>query len=121
MLNLDTHILLYALAGTLRPRERELLSRELWSVSAIVRWEICKLQQLGRIEIDLDQREVKRIFGRLHTWPLSWDVCRASCQLDVRGDPADQLIAATSIVYDVPLVSRDRELRKSRKIPFATM
>ncbi len=121
MLNLDTHILLHALAGTLRPRERDLLSRELWGVSAIVRWEICKLRQLGRIEIDLDQREVKRIFARLHTWPLSWEVCRASCQLDVRGDPADGLIAATSIVYDVPLVSRDRELRKSRTIPLATM
>lgn len=119
MLNLDTHILLHALAGTLRPKERDLLSRETWSVSAIVRWEICKLQQLGRIEIDLDRREVKRIFGRLHTWPLSWEVCRMSCQLDVRGDPADELIAATSIVYDVPLVSRDKELRRSKTIPFA--
>ena len=63
MLNLDTHILLYALAGTLRPRERELLSRELWSVSAIVRWEICKLQQLGRIEIDPSRRAVTRAVG----------------------------------------------------------
>jgi PIN domain nuclease of toxin-antitoxin system len=119
MLNLDTHILLYALAGTLRPAERRLLVSDVWSISAIVRWEICKLQQLGRIELDLDRAEVSRILNRLHTWPLSWEVCRASCRLDVRGDPADELIAATSLVHNVPLVTRDKALRRSKQIPLA--
>jgi hypothetical protein len=36
MLNLDTHILLYALTGDLTPRERSLLANETWSISAIV-------------------------------------------------------------------------------------
>jgi PIN domain nuclease of toxin-antitoxin system len=119
MLNLDTHILLYALAGTLRPAERRLLVSDVWSISAIVRWEICKLQQLGRIELDLDLAEVSRILNRLHTWPLSWEVCRASCRLDVRGDPADELIAATSLVHNVPLVTRDKALGRSKQIPLA--
>ena len=119
MLNLDTHILLHALAGDLKPRERELLSQDLWSISAIVRWEICKLEQLGRIELDLDYAQVIRVLNRLHTWPLSWEVCRESCRLDIEGDPADELIAATSIVHDVPLVTRDRRLRRSRRIPLA--
>lgn len=43
MLNLDTHLLLYALAGELTRRETTLLSREAWSISAIVIWEIGKL------------------------------------------------------------------------------
>lgn len=43
MLNLDTHVLLYALAGELTRRETTLLSREAWSISAIVIWEIGKL------------------------------------------------------------------------------
>lgn len=121
MLNLDTHILLHALAGTLKPAERQLLASDLWSVSAIVRWEICKLQELGRIELDLDLPEVARILNRLHTWPLSWEICRTSCRLDVSGDPADELIAATSVVHNVPLVTRDRALRRSKQIPLAKL
>lgn len=119
MLNLDTHILIHALAGSLRPAERRPLSSHDWSISAIVRWELCKLAQLGRIEIDLADAEVSRILNRIHTWPLDWDVCRASCNLDVEGDPADQLIGATSVVHDVPLVTRDRRLLRSRQIPLA--
>jgi PIN domain nuclease of toxin-antitoxin system len=119
MLNLDTHILLHALGDTLKPVERELLSRDEWSISAIVPWEICKLRELGRIDLDLDLPEVSRILGRIHTWPLSWDVCRTSCRLDVKGDPADQLIAATSLVHNVPLVTRDRALRRSTLVPLA--
>lgn len=120
MLNLDTHILLHALAGSLRPAERRLLEGDVWSISAIVIWEICKLNQLGRIQLDLDQPEVERTLSRIHTWPLSLDVCRASCGLDFQGDPADELIAATSIVHNVPLVTRDRLLRRSKQVPLAT-
>jgi len=54
MLNLDTHILLHALTDDLRPRERALLLNETWSISGIVLWEIAKLAELNRIEIDLD-------------------------------------------------------------------
>jgi PIN domain nuclease of toxin-antitoxin system len=121
MLNLDTHVLLYALAGSSSPKERTILSRDVWSISAIVHWEICKLEQLRRIELDLDDPGVRRVLRRLHTWPLSWDVCRASCQLDVTGDPADEIIAATSLVYNVPLVTRDRGLKQSKKIPLARL
>ncbi len=122
MLNLDTHILLHAFAGSLTRRERQLLSRQEWSISAIVRWEICKLQQLGRIDIDLDRAEVKRAIARVHTWPLSWEVCRESCRLDIKkGDPADELIAATSVVHQIPLVTRDRGLRESKMVPLAKL
>ena len=40
MLNLDTHILIFALRGELRPHEQALLTRGRWSVSAIVFWEM---------------------------------------------------------------------------------
>jgi predicted nucleic acid-binding protein len=42
-----------------------------------------------------------------------------STQLDFSADPADELIAATSIVHDVPLVTRDRRIRSSRRVPLA--
>lgn len=66
MLNLDTHVFLYAVTGALRPRETQLLSTDRWSVSAIVLWEIAKLTQLGRIEMDLDDPEVVRVLARVH-------------------------------------------------------
>lgn len=118
MLNLDTQVLLHALGGRLTARERALLSGDVWGISAVVLWEICKLRQLGRIELDLEDADVTRLLARIHTWPLSWDVCRESCRLDVHGDPADELIGATSIVYGAPLVTRDRRLHRSKRIPF---
>jgi len=119
VLNVDTHVLLYAVTGALRPREAQLLSVHQWSISAIVFWEIAKLAQLKRISIDLDDPDVARVLGRLHVWPLTREVASASTRLDFRGDPADELIAATSIVHKVPLITRDRALRASRLVPLA--
>lgn len=119
MLNLDTHVLLHAFTGTLRPLETRLLSADRWSISAIVLWEIAKLAQLGRIAVDLDDPDVVLAFARLHVWPLTREIAAASTRLDVRGDPADELIAATSLVHSVPLVTRDRVLLRSKMVPLA--
>jgi PIN domain nuclease of toxin-antitoxin system len=119
MLNLDTHVLLHALTGDLTRREEALLSRNRWSISAIVLWEVTKLAQLGRITLDLEGKELNRILSRLHVWPITWEICRRIPTLDLRGDPADEMIAATSLVHDVPLVTRDRVLRRSKLIPLA--
>jgi PIN domain nuclease of toxin-antitoxin system len=117
MLNLDTHILLGALAGELSRRETELLARDQWSIAAIVLWEIGKLAELGRIEADLDDPDLVRTLARIHVWPLTLEVGRAIRSLDFRGDPADEIIAATSLVHRVPLMTRDRQIRRSRRVP----
>jgi PIN domain nuclease of toxin-antitoxin system len=119
MLNLDTHILVFALEGTLTARERTLLSGNPWGISAIVLWEIAMLIRRDRIDIDLDSIEFRRLFARVHVWPLDIAVCRQSVDLDFRSDPADQLIAATSIVHRAPLVTRDRKIQKSAMVPMA--
>lgn len=119
MLNLDTHILVRALAGELRPSERSLLTRNRWSVSAIVLWELAKLVQLGRVELDLADREVIRVLNRVRIWPIDLAVAIASTRLDFKGDPADELIAATSIVHNVPLLTRDRAIQRSKTVPLA--
>jgi len=82
MLNLDTHIFLHALNGSLRKKEIELLSADEWGISSIVIWEIIN--------------------------------CEIS-RLDFKGDPADEIIAATSNVYRVALVTRDKVMLKSKK------
>ena len=119
MLNLDTHVLLHALGGRLTPREDRILRGDQWSISAIVLWEIAKLVQLGKIALVLDDPEVRSALAAIHVWPITLEVARASTRLDFRSDPADELIAATSLVHDVPLLTRDRVIRRSRHVPFA--
>jgi len=119
MLNLDTHVLLYAVIGALKPREARLLRTNRWSISAIVLWEIAKLAELGRIEMDLEDPDVVRVLGRVHVWPITREIAHASTELDIAGDPADQIIAATSVVHKVPLLTRDRALLRSKTIPLA--
>ena len=119
MINLDTHILIFALTGELRPRERRLLTAQVWGISAIVLWELAKLVQLGRVEVDLADRTVRTTLNAIHTWPINLDVASESTRLDFKGDPADELIAATSVVYDVPLLTRDRQIRASKIVPLA--
>lgn len=119
MLNLDTHILIYALNGTLTASERRLLSQQSWSISAIVLWELAKLNQLNRITIDLDSPDFTRILARIQVWPLDLVVCRQATALDFDSDPADEIIAATSVVHSVPLLTRDRKIRRSKLVPFA--
>jgi PIN domain nuclease of toxin-antitoxin system len=119
MLNLDTHILVHALKGDLTATETKLLSGDQWGISAIVLWELAKLVQLGRLDLDLDDPEVTATVSEVHVWPLDRAVARASTRLDVRGDPADELIAATSLVHGAPLVTRDRVIRRSTVVPLA--
>ncbi|MEO8501844.1 MAG: PIN domain-containing protein, partial [Vicinamibacteria bacterium] len=78
-----------------------------------------KLAQLGRIEIDMDDPALARVLGSIRVWPITMEVARASTRLDVRSDPADEIIAATSLVHRVPLLTRDKVLRRSRTIPLA--
>jgi predicted nucleic acid-binding protein len=47
------------------------------------------------------------------------EIARISTRLDVSIDPADELIAATSLVHNVPLVTRDRKFLSSRLVPLA--
>ena len=119
-LNLDTHILIHALQGDITPRERRVLISNTWGVSAIVLWELAKLVELGRLEMDLDDPDVRNAISSIHVWPLDLEVASAMTRLDFPGDPADMIIAATSIVHGVPLVTRDERIRKSSMVPFAT-
>ncbi|MCU0760913.1 MAG: PIN domain-containing protein [Steroidobacteraceae bacterium] len=119
MLNLDTHVLLHAVGGELTRRERQLLENDSWSVSGIVLWEIAKLDQLGRIELDLESPDVRRALAAVHAWPITVEVASAIARRGVRVDPADEPIAATSIVHGASLLTRDRKLLASKRVPLA--
>ena len=117
MLNLDTHILIFALQGELSAKEKKLLSAHHWGISGIVLWELHKLFELGRINLDIEDSEVYRVLSQLTVWPIDLAVARALRQLDFKGDPVDEIIAATSVHHCVPLVTRDRRILGSKVVP----
>jgi PIN domain nuclease of toxin-antitoxin system len=119
MLNLDTHMLVRAIDGDVTPRERALIAGDSWGISAMVLWELAKLVQLQRLKMDLGGPEFLRCLAAIHVWPIDLAVARASTELDFRSDPADELIAATSIVHGAPLLTRDKKIRRSKLVPLA--
>jgi PIN domain nuclease of toxin-antitoxin system len=119
MLNLDTHMLVSILNGDLSPREEELVLKNELAISGVVLWELAKLIQLGRLDLDLDSSEFRQCLRQVHTFPVTPQIARTSTQLDFTSDPADEIIAATSIVEKIPLLTRDRRILKSRIVPLA--
>jgi len=119
MLNLDTHILLFALQDQVSPAEKAVLSRHRWGISGIVLWEITKLHAKQRINLGLDSPLLVQALAELEIWPISREVCLNLLKLDFSSDPADELIAATSLTYRVPLLTRDRRIRASKVVRFA--
>jgi PIN domain nuclease of toxin-antitoxin system len=119
MLNLDTHIFLYSLLGSLTRHEKAVLASNECGISSIVLWEIAKLRQKGRITLSLDSPTLVLELSKMEIWPVSREVCLNLAALDFRSDPADELIAATSLTYKVPLMTRDSRIRTSKLLQFA--
>ena len=120
MLNLDTHILIKAFEGRLTRRERNVLTADPeWSISAIVVWEIAKLHQLGRLPYGFDHETFAAALDGVHVWPITRQVCLNLRALDFQSDPADKIIAATSLTHEIPLLTRDSRIRKSRIVKLA--
>ena len=119
MLNLDTHILVEGLIGGLTKRELELVENENIAISDIVLWEISKLVHHKRIAINVDSAAFRKLLRQLTVYPITVEIARQSVSLDFRSDPADEIIAATSIVERIPLLTRDRKILSSSMVPFA--
>ena len=117
MLNLDTHILIDALLGELSKKELKALAANKWCISSIVLWEIAKLRELNRIEIDLLSLDFSRALSQITILHLTSTICEKSTELDIKSDPADELIAASSIIHNIPLMTRDKKILKSKITP----
>lgn len=124
MIILDTHIWLWWLLGdgNLSNKERAALDQKATenqlAVSWVSLWETEMLERKGRIELYQDfstwvsaatDPQIARIL------PADVDLVVAQRQLpeSFHGDPADRLIAATSILSGYPLATHDRRIRSS--------
>ncbi len=120
MLNLDTHILIDLMIGHLSTIEENIVRKNDWCISDIVLWEIYKLNEIGRIKINFNNPEVTKFINSLTIYPIDLKIFEALQIIDFKSDPADEIIAATSIAYKIPLLTRDQKILKSKKVPLAT-
>jgi PIN domain nuclease of toxin-antitoxin system len=118
MLNLDTHILIGAVSGMLTRAERQLLAAGEWGISCIELWEIEMLYGRGRIAFGLDHAPLTASLRHIKIWPVTTAICLKLRDLDFHSGPADEIIAATSLAHDVPLVTRDAKIRQSKLLRF---
>jgi PIN domain nuclease of toxin-antitoxin system len=89
-------------------------NRALLACSDISLWEIAMLLQKRRFSIPCDARTYLNALldSRSYTvLPISAEIATLSTELEMHGDPADRLIAATSIHFDAPLLTSDQKLR----------
>jgi PIN domain nuclease of toxin-antitoxin system len=119
MLNLDTHILIRFLQEELDSQELHLIVSEGAAISDIVLWELAKLRQKGRSDLDIEGHLFRSVLRSLAVFPITPEIAKTSIQLDFASDPADEIIAATSIVEKIPLLTRDRRILRSKMVPFA--
>ena len=121
MLNLDTHIVVAILNGSLSDEEYDLVSIETLAISSVVLWELAKLVQLKRLVLDLKSQEFRDFLRNVMIVPITLEVALESTKLDLKSDPADEIICATSIVERIPLLTRDQKLLKSKRVPLARL
>ncbi len=119
MLNLDTNIVLNMLQGSLTPYEQRRLDSSDVGISAIVLWELAKLHQQGKTKFGLADPVLSDLLACFTIWPLDAAVALASTHLDFRSDPADEIIAATSVVHRISLLTRDKVILASKIVPLA--
>jgi PIN domain nuclease of toxin-antitoxin system len=119
----DTHALLFHAAGggSLGPKAAALFERcerqqAIIYVPAVVMWECALLARVARVNL---RRTVRDFFGDLFSNPayqpldLAADQVFVADELRFSRDPFDTLICAAAVVMDLPLITRDAEIRKS--------
>jgi PIN domain nuclease of toxin-antitoxin system len=84
-------------------------------------WEIAMLMQKGRLEVDVPYLDLIDLIKASHNYifqPITPEIAYKSTRLltEITADPADRLIAATSIVMTAPLITADNNLRGSSAV-----
>jgi PIN domain nuclease of toxin-antitoxin system len=120
---LDTHAWLWWLGGTARlgrTAARRLVGAAAIGVPAICCFEVAAAVRRGRLALDrgvADWLDAALATPRVVLLPLTPRVAvRASDLAGFHGDPADRLIVATALEVGSPLVTRDRDIRRSKLV-----
>ena len=118
MIVLDTHILVWWLSQKEKlppPQEDAIENAKAVVVNVISLWELAKLVEHGRILLNCPVLEwMKNALShpKIQLLPLTPDIIVLSTQLpgNFHKDPADQLIVATAIKLEAPLLTKDTKI-----------
>ncbi len=90
------------------------------AVCGITLVEIARLASHGRIHLTPDvETVVAEVERRFVVLPITGNIALQAFALPASypKDPVDRIIGATALIQDIPLVTADRAIRKSRAIP----
>ena len=119
MILLDTHILIWWIDDSprLSQRYRQIIDERQdqgLGISIYSCWEIAKLVEYGKLELKVpieDWLEIALSHPNLQSIDLTIPIIIKSTQLpDFHKDPADQMIVATSIILEIPLLTADEKI-----------
>jgi len=119
---LDTHVLIWLATdpAKLSPSAAQAIRREGGiAISAITLWELAWLAAHHRLAISgTVEAFVEEITSRTAIRPITAKVAALANQFPpgYSSDPCDCLIGATALAEGIPLVTKDRTIRKSRAI-----
>jgi len=89
------------------------------AISDITLLELTTLSNKGRIRLDISLESfLSEVEARFVVLPISGRACVRMLGLPAAypKDPADRIIGATALVEGMPLVTADREIRRSRAL-----
>ena len=90
------------------------------AVADITLVEIARLASYGRINLIPDVETVlSEVVRRLVILPITSKIAMQAFALPANypKDPVDRVIGATALIEDLPLITADREIRKSKAVP----
>ncbi|MDR4503895.1 MAG: type II toxin-antitoxin system VapC family toxin [Candidatus Scalindua sp.] len=130
MILLDTHIWIWYLTKDTRLKERtyKLINRfkqinEAF-ISSISIWEVCKLNEKGKIVFSLPLRTWLNaaLTKGILIQELSTEIYIDSCSLPgiFHGDPADQMIVATARTLNYKLVTYDNKILNYKHVELSS-
>ena len=127
MILLDTHVVIWLSYdhGRISPKAQAAIreAREKGGgllVSAMSLVEIAMLSSYGRVRLSPDlETFLEEIEQRLTVLPITGSIARQAFELPAGypKDPMDRVIGATALIEDLPLLTADNEIRRTRAIP----
>ena len=117
---LDTHVWIWLFEGSTElPLETAQLLKDSANaplgLSAISPWEVAKKSSIGKIRLSMPLREwiiSSTTNPGIRIYPLTPEVAAESNFLPGKfhNDPADQIIVATARVFDLTIITRDKNI-----------